>query len=67
MFTGNNKNTRKTSLSSFWCFLLLTLNIFHTFFVDFEQVNLCRINITVNALRKSKFGVFFQTLWMKKA
>ena len=31
--------------TSFWCFLLSTLNIFHTLsiisIVDFEQVNLC--------------------------
>ena len=42
MFKNNNKNTRMTSLL---VFLLLTLNIFRTFFynvsiVDFEQVNL---------------------------
>ena len=39
MFKVNNKNTR----TKFSCFLLLTLNIFHTFpsvsVVDFEQVN----------------------------
>ena len=28
----NNKNTRKTSLTLFCFFLLLTLNTFHTFF-----------------------------------
>ena len=37
----NNKDTRTTSLMS----LLLTLDIFHTFFtvstVDFKQVNIC--------------------------
>ena len=36
------KNTRTTSMTSFWCFLLLTLNIFPTFFQyfyfpDFER------------------------------
>ena len=39
MFKVNNKGTRMTSLVS----LLLTLNIFHTFFsaslVNFEEVN----------------------------
>ena len=32
MFKVNNKDTRKTPLASFWVFLLLTLNIFHTYF-----------------------------------
>ena len=32
MFKVNNENTRTTSLTSFWWFFFLTLNIFHTFF-----------------------------------
>ena len=42
MFKVNNKNTR-TTLDVILVFLLLTLNIFHTFFnvsiVNFELVN----------------------------
>ena len=42
MFKVNNKDTRATSVASFW--FLLTLNIFLTLFssvsiVNFEQVN----------------------------
>ena len=32
MFQVNNKNTRTTLLTSFWCFFLLNLNMFHNFF-----------------------------------
>ena len=43
MFKVNNKNTRTTFIDVFLVFLLVTLNIFHTFssisIVDFEQVN----------------------------
>ena len=44
MFEVKNKNTRTK------VFLLLTLNIFHTFFsslslVDFEQVNFNRVDL----------------------
>ena len=38
MFRLNNKSTKMTYLESFLRFLLLPLNIFHTF--DFEQVNI---------------------------
>ena len=38
MFRLNNKSTKMTYLESFMVFLLLPLNIFHTF--DFEQVNI---------------------------
>ena len=41
MFKGNDKNSRMTT-DIILIFLLLTLDIFHTFtvsFVDFEQVN----------------------------
>ena len=42
MFKVNNNNTRTTSLTSFWCFLLLTLNIIHkvstVFIVHFEML-----------------------------
>ena len=31
-FRVNNKNTRTMLVTSFWCFFLLILNIFHTFF-----------------------------------
>ena len=40
-----NKNTRTTSMMSFWCFLLLSLKtvypffLVYTFFIDFEQVS----------------------------
>ena len=44
MFKVNNKDTRMTSMTS----LLLTLNVFHTFFlvfiVDFEQVNVSYVS-----------------------
>ena len=41
MFKVNTKNTRTMSLTSFWCFFLLTMNYFTPFAtVDFEQVNL---------------------------
>ena len=40
----NFKMVRNMVMTSFWCFLLLTSNIFHIFFywlsVDFEQVNI---------------------------
>ena len=47
------KNTRTTSLTSFWCFLVFLLfssNIFHTFFKsyywgDFEQLNVIWGNV----------------------
>ena len=32
MFKVNNKNTKTTSMTSFWGFLLITLYKFHTFF-----------------------------------
>ena len=35
MLKVNHKNTRTMSMTSFWCFLLLTFNIFHTFFYCF--------------------------------
>ena len=42
MFKVNNKDTRTTSLTTFWFSLLLTLDIFSlftsVFIVDFEQV-----------------------------
>ena len=43
MFKVNNKNTRTTSLMSWWCFYCLLWRHFTPFsiaFVDFEQVNL---------------------------
>ena len=44
MFKVNIKNIRKTSLTLEKGVLLLTLNIFHTFFsvsiVDFQQLNI---------------------------
>ena len=43
MFKNNNKKTQNDANDVVLVFLLLTLNIFHTFFsasiVDFDQVN----------------------------
>ena len=43
------KNNRTTSMTSFWCFILLTLNTLHTFssvsIVDSEQVNVSWIDV----------------------
>ena len=42
MFKVNNKNIRTTSITSFWCFLLvLTLEMFHNFFKSF-YCQLCK-------------------------
>ena len=51
MFKVTNKNTRTTSMMSFWWLLLLTLKIVYTFFlvytffIDFEQVNVSWVTI----------------------
>ena len=45
MFEVNKKDARKTSLRSFWCLHLLTLNYFTSFpsfpIADFAHVNNC--------------------------
>ena len=46
MLKVNNKNIRAVSLSSFWYFLLLTLNIFHTFYG--VEIVLASLLLTLN-------------------
>ena len=53
MFKVNNKDTRATSLTSFWCFFIVNFeHIFLSFsivsVVDFEQVILEKKNISLH-------------------
>ena len=52
MFKVNNKNTRATSMTSFWCFYCSLLTYFISFpsvsIIDFEQVNVSWVSNNPN-------------------
>ena len=63
MFKVNNKTIRTTSMTLFWwVFLLLTLDIFHTFsrvsMIDFEQVNVNWVIIYQSLSEKCPYSEF---------